>query len=149
MIAFTRLLTPKNILTGHSLDKVFILKNLFESGQVTKFMEDILQCLRSQRKAHNILSYSPPELVWLLAFNACLMLTLQALASYPGHSQFFNVARRFSACNIEKLGVAWVRGYASTTPFNSLEEEGYDNIAIPALCRYPECGHDQSDHSVV
>ena len=36
------------------------------------------------------------------------------LASSPGHSQLFNVAR-FSACNIEKLGVAWGRGYVHTT----------------------------------
>ena len=28
-------------------------------------------------------------------------------------------------------------------------EEGSGNIAIPALSRCPECGHDQSDHSVV
>ena len=33
------------------------------------------------------------------------------LASSPGHSQLFNVARRkMGACNIEKLGGAWGRG---------------------------------------
>ena len=32
------------------------------------------------------------------------------LASSPGPTQLFNVAR-FSACNIENMGVAWGRGY--------------------------------------
>ena len=32
------------------------------------------------------------------------------IASYPDRSQLFDVTC-FSACNIEKLGVAWVRGY--------------------------------------
>ena len=35
------------------------------------------------------------------------------LASYPDHSQLFMlhvVPARFSACNIEKVGVAWGRG---------------------------------------
>ena len=35
------------------------------------------------------------------------------LASSPGHSQLFNVSH-FSVCNVEKLGVAWGRGYSAT-----------------------------------
>ena len=36
---------------------------------------------------------------------------MSLVASSPGSTQLFNVAREISACNIEKLGVAWVRGY--------------------------------------
>ena len=44
----------------------------------------------------------------------CVYLQLQIVKSnsiemsvFPGRSHLFDVAHRFSACNIEKLGVAW------------------------------------------
>ena len=36
------------------------------------------------------------------------------IASSPSSTQFFNVARNVSACNIEKLGGAWGWGYTHT-----------------------------------
>ena len=48
------------------------------------------------------------------------------------------------------LGTRLVAGLPlvwGTSPFT--REKGSGNIAIPALCPCLECGHDQSDHSVV
>ena len=42
----------------------------------------------------------------IIIYSGFASLCVKLAILYPGHSQFFNVAR----CNIEKLGVAWVRG---------------------------------------
>ena len=54
-----------------------------------------------------------------------------------GVLQMKAISRYFS-----RLHLVW-----SSSPFTC--EEGSGDSAIPVLCPYPECGHDQSDHSVI